>query len=771
MSGRTKREFAKGERVIVTVERILPFGVFVRLEDGKEGYIRRRELSLAGDVDPQEVVSPGQRIEAVVLELEGPGRSIELSHRATLPDPWQEFAGKFRQGDVVRARVKDLVPTGAFAQILPGVDGFIPAEELAPWAIENPEEVVWVGDDVEAVITRLDSTQQKVRLSICRRLEQLSCVEAIMERLYQTTETWTAEASLEEEELPLLETEQPSDIERVGPVLVVDDHDAVRGPLVKWLSDQGCPAQGAKTTPEALELCQEQDYGLILVDLDLPEVNGLSLIRQLRSDGRSTSVAVMSSPEWIEEHLAEIQSLEVAEIFLKPLDLDEIRRLLLRLATGEQPRLELSPPAPATTEERPSVNLAAAMRSGRPLAERIKQGLDQLVKDTRAEEGIVFHLDSISQRVSIIAQVGVIPMNESAIYSLVDSPVKDVIREGGEIWDNRVSHVRTGRFRKLLDLLPFESCIGVPIAASGQVEHALFLFHREPGAFSHYRLRDVRATATLFAIALENQALDERIQELGSVFLSGRLAAGFGHEVYNKLSGLELQFRNVRADFERLGREHPQLPDTFDYQEVKRALDRAVDTALELKRTVKGFRRLAETGGEQVADVNQTVRQAEAQIRPLARRAKVELRLNLDQNLPSVAGSPIGLYHVFLNLMLNAVQHMESKLHDRRVLEVTTVYDDKDGYRPVKIRFSDTGPGIHRQLWDKIFALGFTTKPRGSGLGLYIARSLVESIGGRIVVEESLVPLGTTFLVELPVGVEDEGVRNDDRRTGTCPAT
>jgi two-component system sensor histidine kinase FlrB len=68
----------------------------------------------------------------------------------------------------------------------------------------------------------------------------------------------------------------------------------------------------------------------------------------------------------------------------------------------------------------------------------------------------------------------------------------------------------------------------------------------------------------------------------------------------------------------------------------------------------------------------------------------------------------------------------------------------------VQARFSDTGPGIHRQLWEKIFALGFTTRAGGSGLGLYIARSLMGSMGGRIVLEESLVPLGTTFLVELP---------------------
>lgn len=68
---------------------------------------------------------------------------------------------------------------------------------------------------------------------------------------------------------------------------------------------------------------------------------------------------------------------------------------------------------------------------------------------------------------------------------------------------------------------------------------------------------------------------------------------------------------------------------------------------------------------------------------------------------------------------------------------------------PIKLRFTDRGPGIHRQLWEKIFELGFSTRPSGSGLGLLTARSLVEPLGGRICVERSVVPISTTFLVEL----------------------
>ena len=135
-------------------------------------------------------------------------------------------------------------------------------------------------------------------------------------------------------------------------------------------------------------------------------------------------------------------------------------------------------------------------------------------------------------------------------------------------------------------------------------------------------------------------------------------------------------------------------------------------------------------------------------MRPLADKAKVKIHLNLAANLPMAAGGSIRLQQVFLNLMLNAVQQIEGKADGRRALAISTACPD-DECPWVQIRFSDTGPGIHQQILRKIFDLGFTTRTGGSGLGLYIARSLIESMGGHIMVEKSLVPIGATFLVSL----------------------
>ena len=69
----------------------------------------------------------------------------------------------------------------------------------------------------------------------------------------------------------------------------------------------------------------------------------------------------------------------------------------------------------------------------------------------------------------------------------------------------------------------------------------------------------------------------------------------------------------------------------------------------------------------------------------------------------------------------------------------------------LQISVEDDGPGIHHRLWERIFEMGFTTRRgEGSGLGLYVTRGLVETLGGRVYVAESHILWGTTFVVELP---------------------
>jgi two-component system NtrC family sensor kinase len=167
---------------------------------------------------------------------------------------------------------------------------------------------------------------------------------------------------------------------------------------------------------------------------------------------------------------------------------------------------------------------------------------------------------------------------------------------------------------------------------------------------------------------------------------------------------------------------------------------------------VEAFRELIRDQEETAMDVNAVVERAALLLQTTARRGHVALTLDLKPGLPGVMGTPVRLQQAFLNVMLNAIQQIAASTQHwpqgRGELVVTTGLDSRAGR--VWVRFADNGPGVHHQLWESIFTLGFSTRAEGTGLGLFIARSLVASMRGKIYVEKSLVPAGTTFRVELP---------------------
>lgn len=744
--------------VSARVERIFPFGIFVLLPDGTQAYVRRRELTQSGTVDPQQVVSKGQIVRATVVALPEQGQVMELSLRRLEPDPWDLLVKRFQVRDTITGTVKGFSAEGMFVEVLPGADGFVPLLELAPWPVQQAQDLYWLEDQVEAMITDLDRQRKRLRLSIRRQMAHTARVQQLAGHL--------EDAEVQVEPLPAtaaptMDDETFADLRPLGQVLVLDDHQGVREGLVNWLRRHNCHATGVGLPAEALEQIHSVQYGLVLVGLDPAGQDEVEFINTLRQVSPATKVIIMSIPDWIAERGRELEMLQVVDVFVKPLNLEEILDTLSRLARGES----IGPfrvNAPEQTDEKPDSfqKLAQTMRGHSPMEVRLEAGLEELVRFTRAESGILFHLDPVSQQVSILAQAGTLPIEYMALSGLSASPVKDLIVEGGEILEAQITEHNRRRFQKLLDVVPFASCLGVPVPAAGRVEHTLFLFHREPEAFSHYRLRDAHAMATLLAVALEGQALEERIQAVSPFLLSGQLAAGFGHDLFNKMSALELQMRELQAACKAAAGQAEGAPpgESSGCSRMVDQIGRLLETTLDLGKTVGVFRDLIRAEDQGTIDVNQVVQHAILLLQAIARRSRVQIKTELASDLPPVAGSPIRLQQAFLNIMLNAIQHVGKKLeiwpNGPARLQITTGIDPRAG-RSVWVQFTDSGPGIHRRLWERIFALGFSTRPGGTGLGLFIARSLVESMGGTLYVERSLVPSGTTFRLELPAMTGD----------------
>ncbi|MEM7032183.1 MAG: S1 RNA-binding domain-containing protein [Chloroflexota bacterium] len=758
--------YSIGQTVKAKIEKIASYGVFVRLEDDTLAYCRRRELSWDSGVRPQDVVDIGEEIKVQVLPPSDQGKLTEVSLKKTLPDPWDEFISRFKIGDVISGSVKDIRDYGIFVQILPGVDGFISTSELVSWKIESPADIFWIEDDVEAIITSVDRTKKKVRLSIRQHLASLvrytEIVQAVRARLTSEERKATNDAPIPpESEGSSDDSDQADDLDftPLGRVLVVEDRNEICEPLAIWLRDKGCEASAALTTSQAQAYLSHATYDLLIVDVDLPDQDGLHFLQQLQAKNLAIKTIVMSIPETLEERSQDIEDLNTLTVFAKPLDLDEIASTLMQITKGKSPRYKKDASLSANRSEILESLRHFEVNLGQDRS--LESGLKRIVTQTKAEMGILFHLNPLSKQVNMVAKYGLMPINESATFSLDESPVNDIIVDGDYLYEPAIPNQKVAKYQKLLDFIQFSSCIGIPVEVRGTRHHALFLFRSQKNGFGSEQFQAAVLMSHLIAILLEQAILDDKIRSMDRLILSGQLASGFGHEVFNKMSGLGIQIQNLETDFKLLERSIPNSEVKQNFKDIHQAIASLGDTAADLRNTVGLFRQLMLPEKTVHAKINEALHHTHTILRPTAQRSRVKILIDVSSTLPDTPARRISLRQILLNIMLNALQHLKDTSQKERLLEIMVEFEETDEELPIKVRFQDNGPGIHKQLWNEIFNLGFSTRVEGTGLGLFITKSLVESIGGRVSVESSVIPLGTTFLLELPIVHEREEISDD----------
>ena len=156
-----------GEVVEGTISNIVDFGAFVDL-DGIDGLIHISELSWTHINHPSEVLQVNQKVKVKVLDIDRDRQRISLGLKQTQEDPWKRIVSEHNVGDVVEGRVTKLVAFGSFVEIYAGIEGLVHISELANRHVERPDEVVYVGQQVEVKIIEIDSDRRRLSLSIKR---------------------------------------------------------------------------------------------------------------------------------------------------------------------------------------------------------------------------------------------------------------------------------------------------------------------------------------------------------------------------------------------------------------------------------------------------------------------------------------------------------------------------------------------------------------------------------------------------------------------------
>lgn len=162
------RRYPQNTRLFGKVTNITDYGAFVEVESGIEGLVHVSEMDWTNkNVDPRKVVTLGEEVEVMVLEIDEDRRRISLGMKQCRPNPWEDFATNFKRGDKVNGAIKSITDFGVFVGLPGGIDGLVHLSDIS-WS-ESGEEAVRnykKGDEIDAVVLGIDTEKERISLGI-----------------------------------------------------------------------------------------------------------------------------------------------------------------------------------------------------------------------------------------------------------------------------------------------------------------------------------------------------------------------------------------------------------------------------------------------------------------------------------------------------------------------------------------------------------------------------------------------------------------------------
>jgi signal transduction histidine kinase len=748
-----KAAYPEGTIHRCVVKKVEPFGAIVHLEQDPSvrGFIHRHDWSWTRRLfDLSQKVRPGETHPGKVVGYRR--GELRLSRREALPDPYGDFRKHHGDGDPVVCEVKLLVQKGAgvLVSVEGGVDGFIPRSELPGWARDQDGFGLLAEDHLAARILRFEKGGPV--LSVREHLRALEKNEDAggSLRYHPTLGVALEDAFWDLELQKLAEPRVDAAVRRrIRRVLVVEDHEDVSGSLETVFEHFGFVCDRAGSLSQGRNCLADESYDLLILDLDLAGSNGAELLRDLDPERILVYVLTASDEEDGLELLGD-EAGRVRRFFRKP---TPIREILGQLNQEPESVDHLIPSKePGFSQEGDAAAPTSASWGLQPLETsrrvKIEENLAHLLRDTGADRAFVLAFQP-GPLFTLVA--GRFPeLTREVQQNLEISEVGNVIRERSFVFVPEVAKKpKKGQaFEHLLPFLPCGSFAGVALDYRDQADYGLFVTGREAGQLHGVTESRMRTAALQIGTHLAEERLDQVLAEKQSLLLAGLLADSLLHELKNEVQALD-----GHAAFPLLLiKKHQKDLRSMEAKEVaglKEAVVGIQQVSGHLRDLVLLFHHIAARPHQEKVGLNDTVLRLQKTLQPLAHKQQVHLDSDLGKGIPPLYLNPKLLDQPMLNLLINGIEQMVLAGVQRRTLRIATRYLPEEDY-PVRITISDSGGGIPRVHWEKIFELFFTTKPEGTGLGLYISRFFIDRLGGRVRLMESLRFTGTTFRIELP---------------------
>jgi two-component system NtrC family sensor kinase len=537
-------------------------------------------------------------------------------------------------------------------------------------------------------------------------------------------------------------------------ILVIEDSTELRSFLVDdMLPYHGYQVVGTETGQEGLNRLSSEKPHLILLDLELPDMSGLDILKTMQRDGTNIPVVLMTA-YGSESVAVEAFRLGVKDYIIKPFTTEQVIGVIERTLTETRLRREKEQLTQSLRRKVQQLTILSAVGKSvvslMDLEELLTRIVEAGVEVTKAEEGFLLLVDPDTRHLYLRAGKNLgewqargfrLKVADTLAGQVVKTG-KSVRRGGGET--GRDFKVKTGYLVKSLLHVPLvlrEQVIGV-FSVDNQISDQEFTEDDE------YLLS---VLADYAAVSIENATLYDELrksidglkrsqQELiqsSKLAAVGTLAAGVAHEFNNLLAAIS---------------GHAQLGlASDDVKDIKQSLKVVVDSVDRAKRITANLLTFAsrQEPRMKMVDVVEAVQSPLLLMKKELEKSNVQLVRKFSKARPTLCDSG-QISQVCLNLLTNA---RDAMLPDGGILTVE-VKEDRDD---ILIVFSDTGCGIPDQVMDKLFEPFVTTKGPlgggqipGTGLGLSVSYGIVRNHGGTIEVETEA-GKGSTFAVRLPI--------------------
>jgi signal transduction histidine kinase/DNA-binding response OmpR family regulator len=555
-------------------------------------------------------------------------------------------------------------------------------------------------------------------------------------------------------------------------ILVIDDEESIRELLIETLGSEGYSVSAVRLGEEGLEKLRTETYHLLLLDLRLPGMHGIDVLREISISYPALDVIIMTSYATTDTAIKALR-LGAQDYLYKPFDnletithvikktiekrelLEENERLLQGLKTKNA---ELDAAVKRLTS---LIEAGKAMSAIHDPSELLDFFIGLVVAELDVDRASVMLLDENTQQMHIAASRGISEdIVQEARVKLGEGIAGQVAREGRPILveDIKTAPGVKARFNpKLSDsFISLPIVLSVPIRLQKKVLGVINVTNkRSGGAFGDKDMGFLLGLAGQAAVAIEGASHFKELQHsyeslkatqdhlVASERLKalGQMAAGVAHDFNNVLNGILMRSQLMLQEFESGEADSEGLRQELEL--IKRIALQGAETITR----IQDFTGIRKDLPADVVDLNAVVRNSVEMTRTKwkdeceAQGIQIDVSLELG-DIPSTEGNAYELTQVFSNFIFNAVEAMPRG----GSLTIRTYKADK----MIRVEVSDTGIGMTEEVQRKIFEPFFTTKKTGHGLGMSIVYGIIKRYQGDTSLR-SKENAGSTFTVSLPV--------------------